>query len=65
MFSGLLYCANCGAKLYYGSTNNYKREGAFFFCSAYRKDTDLCSAHYIREKVVSEMVLEDMRRVFT
>ncbi|MBR3778473.1 MAG: recombinase family protein, partial [Clostridia bacterium] len=30
-FSGLLYCADCGEKLYYSVTNNYKREQAYFF----------------------------------
>ena len=63
MFSGLLYCANCGEKLYYSVTNNYKREQAYFFCSAYRKNSDVCSAHYIREKVVEQLVLESMQRV--
>ncbi|MBQ8164308.1 MAG: recombinase family protein [Clostridia bacterium] len=62
-FSGLLYCADCGEKLYYSVTNNYKREQAFFFCSAYRKSSDECSAHFIREKVVMETVLESMRRI--
>ena len=28
-FSGLVFCADCGEKLYYGATNNGKREGAF------------------------------------
>lgn len=64
MFSGLLYCADCGEKLYYSVTNNYKREQAYFFCSSYRKNSEVCSAHYIREKVVEENVLENMRRVF-
>ncbi len=63
MFSGLLYCADCGEKLYYSVTNNYKREQAYFFCSAYRKNSDVCSAHYIREKVVEQLVLESMQRV--
>lgn len=62
-FSGLLYCADCGEKLYYSVTNNYKREQAYFFCSAYRKNSEVCSAHYIREKVVTETVLESMRRI--
>ena len=48
-FSGLLYCADCGEKLYYSVTNNYKREQAYFFCSSYRKNSEFCSAHYIRE----------------
>lgn len=63
-FSGLLYCADCGEKLYYSVTNNYKREQAYFFCSSYRKNSEVCSAHYIREKVVTETVLESMRRIF-
>ena len=64
MFSGLLYCADCGEKLYYSVTNNYKREQSYFFCSSYRKNSEVCSAHYIREKVVSEIVLDSMQRVF-
>ena len=57
MFSGLLYCADCGEKLYYSTVNNYKREQAYFFCSSYRKNSDVCSAHYIRKKVVAKAVL--------
>ncbi len=63
MFSGLLYCADCGSKLGYSATNNYKREQAFFFCSAYRGNSDVCSAHFIREKVVEELVLEGLQRL--
>ncbi len=63
MFSGLLYCADCGEKLYYSVTNNYKRDQAYFFCSSYRKNSDVCSAHYIREKVVEQLVLESLQRV--
>lgn len=44
-------------------TGNYKREQANFFCSSYRKNSEVCSAHYIREKVVTETVLEKMRRI--
>ena len=63
MFSGLLYCGDCGEKLYYSVTNNYSREQAYFFCSSYRKNTANCTAHYIREKVVYALVLESLRRV--
>ena len=62
-FSGLLYCADCGEKLYYSVTNNCKREQAYFFCSSYRKNSEVCSAHYIREKVVEQIVLESMQRI--
>jgi hypothetical protein len=63
MFSGMLYCADCGKKLYYSATGNYKREQANFFCSRYRKNSEVCSAHYIREKAVESLVLESMQRV--
>ena len=64
MFSGVVYCADCGKKMYYSATNNYKHQQANFFCSSFRKDTDTCSMHYIREKVIYDLVLEDMKRVF-
>ena len=64
MFSGLVYCADCGEKLYYSATNNYRESQAYFFCSSYRKNSDVCSAHYIREKVIYSLVLENMQRVF-
>lgn len=64
IFSGLIYCADCGEKLYYCATNNYKENQAYFFCSSYRKNSDVCSAHYIREKIVYKLVLENMQRVF-
>ena len=50
-FSGLLYCADCVEKLYYSVTGSYNREQAYFFCSSYRKNSEVCSAHYIRERV--------------
>jgi DNA invertase Pin-like site-specific DNA recombinase len=63
MFSGMLYCADCGKKLYYSATGNYKREQANFFCSSYRKNSAVCSAHFIRERIVEALVLESMQRV--
>ena len=53
IFSGLVYCADCGEKLYYGSTSNYRTEGAFFDCSLHWKHKDKCGTHYIREAVLS------------
>ena len=32
-------------------------------CSSYRKNSDVCSAHYIREKAVEQIVLESMQRI--
>ena len=64
MFSGLLYCADCGSKLYYSNGNVKRHISPNFFCSSFRKETSNCTAHYIREKAVYDLVLETMQRVF-
>lgn len=58
MFSGLLYCADCGRKLYYCTTNHFKANQDFFVCANYRSNTGTCSAHYIRQAVLDKLVLE-------
>lgn len=63
IFSGLVYCADCGEKLYYGATNNYRPEGAFFDCSRHWKHKDKCGTHYIRETVLSHIVLKHIQAV--
>ena len=62
-FSGLVYCADCGEKLYYGATNNGKREGAFFDCSLHWKRKDKCGTHFIRESVLERLVLRHVQLV--
>lgn len=63
MFSGLVFCSDCGEKLYYGATNNDKTEGAFFACSLHWKHKDKCSAHFIRESVLNRLVLRHIQLV--
>ncbi len=57
MFSGLVFCADYGAKMYYGATNNYKPQNAFFDCALHWKDKEKCGTHYIRESVLERLVL--------
>ena len=64
IFSGLLYCADCGSKLYYSNGNVKRHISPNFFCSSFRKETSICTAHYIREKAIYDLVLETMQRVF-
>lgn len=63
IFSGLVFCADCGEKLYYGATNNGKVEGAFFDCSLHWKRKDKCGTHFIRESVLNRMVLRHIQLV--
>ena len=63
MFSGLVFCSDCGGRMFYCATNNYKTEGAFFECSLHRKDKDKCGAHFIRESVLNRLVLRHIQLV--
>ena len=47
----------------YGATNNYRTEGAFFDCSLHWKHKDKCGTHYIREKVLQQLVLQHIQMV--
>ena len=63
IFSGLLRCADCGEKLYFCTCNKFKKNQDHFVCSSYRKTTSNCSAHYIREVVLYDLVLEQIQRM--
>ena len=63
MYSGLVFCADCGEKLYYGATNTGKPEGAFFDCSLHWKRKDKCGTHFIRESVLNRLVLKHIQMV--
>lgn len=62
MFSGLLFCADCGAKMY--RTLKYNgRDTHFYSCAnyhLYRKDCD-CSVHYIGNIAIEEITLRNLR----
>ena len=63
IFSGLVYCADCGSKMLYGSSNNGDLNQDFFTCSTHRKDAEKCSAHFIRVKVLERVVLKHIQTV--
>ena len=64
-YSGLLYCADCGSKLYFIHGRTINSETFCFVCSRYHNHvgTDICTPHTIREVVLDEIVLEEIRRV--
>ena len=63
IFSGLVYCADCGSKMQYGSSNNRNLEQDFFDCSLHKKNSEKCPGHFIRVKVLEHMVLKHMQLV--
>ncbi|MCH5298477.1 MAG: recombinase family protein [Ruminococcus sp.] len=64
IFSGLVFCEDCGQKLYYQSGKKERRDPPHFMCSSYSKNPDTCTSHYIGERTLKQLVFENMRRVF-
>ena len=58
IFSGLLYCADCGEKLYFCTTNSFTPKQEHYVCSNYKSNTGTCSAHFIREETLKLFVLQ-------
>lgn len=63
MFSGLLYCADCGSKLYYCASKSIKDGQEFYRCSQYKENRGFCSIHFIRDSVLKKLVLDTIRKV--
>ena len=62
-YSGLLFCADCGNKLYFVHGRTMEKKNFNFICSRNRKHLgeDVCSPHTIRECVLDEIVLDQIR----
>jgi len=77
LFSGSAYCSDCGAKLYFHIRQVWNREKTqshnegSYSCSEYRKDSQYlsnerkCTCHYIRESILEQLVLDDLRELLT
>lgn len=66
IFSGLVYCADCGAKLYYCTCTSYKDDSQdHFLCFNYKSNTGSCQIHCIRESTLYKRVLECIQRTLT
>lgn len=63
--TGILYCADCGEKMYHkkGNTGRPNHPHHEYVCSSYRHYSRNCTCHYIRVSVVESLILEAIRRV--
>ena len=63
VFSGIVYCADCGKKMYLCRCSKTTQK-EYFNCSTYRKKSkSLCTSHQITVKAVEHIVLTDLQRV--
>ncbi len=63
-YAGFLFCGECSQKLYLHRCKSLAPEKNFFQCGGYQtKGGTHCSAHYIREQVLDEIVLGRIKKM--
>ncbi len=62
-FAGIVYCAECGERMYLSRRKNERPEQEHMRCSTYAKEQDKCSVHYIRTCVLNEIVLGELNKL--
>ncbi len=60
IFRGILVCKDCGKTL---SRCEVKNRRSYFQCNSYRNGT--CTNHYLREDVLYDVVLKELKKTFT
>ena len=63
LFSGLLFCGDCGSVMYQQRYQTDKRKQDCYICGSYKKRTKDCTAHFIRTDYLTAGVVENLRRV--
>ena len=58
LFSGLVFCPDCGAKLHFCAAKSLKPNQEFFRCANYKDGRGTCKIHYIRNVALEKIVLE-------
>ena len=63
LFSGILFCADCGSVMYQQRYQTEKRKQDCYICGSYKKRTKECTAHFIRTDLLVAGVTENLRKV--
>lgn len=63
LFSGLVYCPDCGSKLHFCASKSLRRDQEFFRCANYKNGRGSCKIHFIRDVVLEKVVLEAVRNL--
>ena len=64
LFSGLVYCYDCSAKLHFCAAKSLNKNQEFFRCANYKDGRrGTCKIHYIRNIVLEKIVLESIRNL--
>ena len=62
-FSSILVCADCGSRMHFCTCKSFGGKQDHYTCAKYKAGRKECTAHYIREEVLRDIVLERIRAV--
>lgn len=65
ILSGMLFCADCGAKLYQVRARGWTHEQEHFVCATYRKQKGKCTSHQIHNVQVEQILLSEINKMLT
>lgn len=68
LFSGLLFCGECGYKMYLQQGAKTLERKHAYTCGRYRnriRTGDVCTTHYIRKSILKEIILADLQCVMS
>ena len=63
ILSGMLYCADCGQKMYQVRKRTWTHDQERFICSTYRKIKGGCTSHLIHDVTVETFLLEQIQKL--
>ena len=63
LFSGLVFCADCGSVMYQQRYDNDRRKQDCYICGSYKKRTADCTAHFIRTDLLKAGVTANLKAI--
>ena len=63
LFSGIVFCADCGSVMYQQRYDTEKRHQDCYICGNYKKRTADCTAHFIRTDLLTAGVTANLRQI--
>ena len=64
MFSGMMYCADCGSILYQCRATGFRKDQEYYICSGYRKGKLECGTpHSSRTVILEKLIPQNLREI--
>ena len=61
-FRDVVFCADCGKRMYIMHKNGKHTNSDSFVCSTYRKNAKLCTSHYVKEEDLFQLVSDNIKK---